>query len=336
MYLDKYIDKTGISSNYPIFSNNISVKKTIATNDLFLSQFIENKFNAIDVVVKYLAIENFYNLNNFGFKLYEKMQKYRINENWNEKFNYLINSFEKDGYNNDSYIQTDLNYSIHDGAHRLALCLFFNIPYINLEIFNTFKSRRPYDISWFEENNFSKYEIDIINNKLNELLIKCQIPYISFIWPPAENIRNNIISSIEETFNPNINIVENHHLKINSNLFDVFLYEIYKIDDIKLENFKKKLNFIKNSMNSDNILNNNIFNFSLLKFNILNPDFRLKPISGLPQSKETMNIKKYIRNKFKNKITDYQYDIIIHITDNQIQNNLTNNIINKYFNLEDK
>ena len=50
------------------------------------------------------------------------------------------------------------------------------------------------------------------------------------------------------------------------------------------------------------------------------PDFKMKGLTGLPQSKKTMRIKKQIRSNNSNLITDYYYDIIMHMTDNTIQN----------------
>ena len=68
MFLDKYIEKVGTSTEFPIFNNKISTNVVITTNDLFLSQYKDDYFNAVDIVVKYLAIENYYGLNNYGFK----------------------------------------------------------------------------------------------------------------------------------------------------------------------------------------------------------------------------------------------------------------------------
>lgn len=66
----------------------------------------------------------------------------------------------------------------------------------------------------------------------------------------------------------------------------------------------------------------------VMELKIDNPDFRLKPLSGLPQSRSTMRLKKKIRDSFKEKITDYYYDIIMHLTDNQLQNDAVKKIIN--------
>ena len=167
MYLDKYIEDHGKQTDYPIFDDGIYKDIIFPTNDLFLAQFKGMNFNAVDIVVKYLAIENYYGLNDFGFNLYKKMQMLRTGKNWNDRFISLIKSVEK-SYDDDSKIETDLNYSIHDGAHRTALALFHNKKNVPVRLFNTSIYRRSYDLSWFYENLFTKEELEIIKNKLIE------------------------------------------------------------------------------------------------------------------------------------------------------------------------
>ena len=168
MYLDKYIEEHGKQTDYPIFDDVIYKDIDFPTNDLFLAQFKGMNFNAVDIVVKYLAIENYYGLNDFGFDLYKKMQMLRTGKDWNDRFISLIKSVEN-SYDNESKIETDLNYSIHDGAHRTALALFHNKKNVPVRLFNTSIYRRSYDLSWFYENLFTKEELEIIKNKLIEL-----------------------------------------------------------------------------------------------------------------------------------------------------------------------
>ena len=55
----------------------------------------------------------------------------------------------------------------------------------------------------------------------------------------------------------------------------------------------------------------------------------MKGLTGLPQSKKTMRIKKQIRKDNSELITDYYYDIIMHMTDNTIQNRDLEKILKK-------
>jgi hypothetical protein len=60
---------------------NISYKHIKCdVRELFFQQQRGNKFNRYDIVVRYLAIENYYKINDFGFNLYNKMQINRVGE----------------------------------------------------------------------------------------------------------------------------------------------------------------------------------------------------------------------------------------------------------------
>lgn len=318
MYLDKYIMGNGCSTNYPIFEDKISVMVNIPTNDLFLAQYYNNDFNAVDVVVKYLAIENYFGLNQVGFSIYEQMQQKRINENWNERFKLLINSVEKRGYLENFPIQTDVNYSIHDGAHRLALALFLGIKNVNVEIFNVEKVRRSYTLAWFKEYKFTQQQLEIIKTKLQELLEKCRKPYYCIFWPPARNIFDSLGSAVEKVEN-GIQIIDSKTLSLPCSSFKNFIYDVYATDDIRIEKLNLKYQYLMNSLALDHFKKQEL-PLQVLKIKINNPDFRMKTFTGLPQSKTTMRIKKKIRNDFSEQITEYYYDIIMHMTDNTIQN----------------
>ncbi len=327
MFLDKFIEEVGKSTEFPIFNNKISTNVVIPTNDLFLSQYKDEYFNAVDIVVKYLAIENYYGLNNYGFKLYEKMQSKRINENWNERFVKLIQSFEKDGLKNMFPIETDINYSIHDGAHRLALALFFRITDICVKVYNIDKPRRPYDIDWFRENGFTQEDIIIIEDKLKELLNLTRNPYYCVLWPPTRNIFEKIEKEIE-LVEDGIELIGKKYLELKRNDFKKFMYDVYSTDDILPEKLDLKFKYLMQSLDKDKYDNEKL---PLMVMNVLleNPDFKLKSFTGLPQSKKTMRIKSNIRNQNNNYVTDYHYDIIMHMTDNSIQNNDVEKILKK-------
>lgn len=327
MFLDKYIEKVGTSTEFPIFNNKISTNVVITTNDLFLSQYKDDYFNAVDIVVKYLAIENYYGLNNYGFKLYEKMQNNRINDNWNERFVELIKNFEKNGMKNIFPIETDINYSIHDGAHRLALAMFFRINDVFVKVYNIDNTRRTYDLNWFKKNKFTDEEIIIIENKLKELLKLTRTPYYCVLWPPTRNIFQKIEKEIELVEN-GIELIDSEYLELNKNDFKQFMYDVYSTDDILPEKLDLKYKYLIQSLNKDNY-NKEKLPLMMLKVILDNPDFKLKSFTGLPQSKKTMRIKSNIRNTNNNCITDYHYDIIMHMTDNSIQNNDVERILKK-------
>lgn len=327
MDLSKYIKDVGMATDYPKFSGQESTVVNMKATDLFLAQNINGEFNAFDVVVKYLAIENFYGHNNYGFKLYRKMQLKRVNHVWERRFRELIQSMKKE-IDMSSYLELDLNYSIHDGAHRLALALYHNYQYVPIRIYNVQVYRRYYGIQWFKENAFSESEIGLIMKKYKELLAMCRRPYFCIIWPPARDYYQDIEREISN-FEEGVHVIKSYPITLNKEKFKTFIYKAYETDDILRYKLDLKFEHIMQSLKSDNY-SSNYYTFYVIELQIDNPDFRLKPITALPQSKTTMRLKQRIRDSFKEKITDYYYDIIMHLTDNQIQNDAIEDIISKF------
>lgn len=324
MWLEKYIKEVGSATDYPKFNGKDCIYVNLKATDLFLAQYHDCEFNAIDIVVKFLAIENYYKKNDFGFELYRKMQMKRVGEDWTERFVKLIQSFEN-GIDMESWVKTDLHYSIHDGAHRLALALFHGYEDIPVRVFNVEVQRRYYGINWFRENDFSEKEISLIMSKLNELLHKCRKPYFCILWSPARLQFANIANCVED-IEEGIHIVDQFGMKFTRETLKKFIYDVYETDDIMKYKLDLKYQHMMMSMEADNY-NENLYGIHVIKLQIDAPDFRLKPLSGLPQSRTTMRIKKKIREMFKEKVTDYYYDIIMHLTDNQLQNNAVEEII---------
>lgn len=56
-----------------------------SVSDLFFKHIHYGELLRCDMVVRYLAIENYYNKNDDGFALYEKMQEFRIRGGMAEK-----------------------------------------------------------------------------------------------------------------------------------------------------------------------------------------------------------------------------------------------------------
>ena len=327
MFLDKYIEENGKTTDYDIFKDNISIDVVVPTNDLFLAQFADGDFNAMDVVVKLLAIENYYGLNNFGFDLYNKMQMKRIGENWEDRFKKLIKSVEDNGLVDISSIDTDINYSIHDGAHRLALAIFHNVDAIKIKLFNTSVLRRKYGIDWFIDNGFTDEEISIIISKFKEIVNKINEPYYTIFWPPARNIFDKLEKEIE-TVEDGIEIIDKEVIALPREKFKNFMYDVYSTDDIAKFKLDLKYQHLNESLDKDKYSEEKL-PFVAMKVKLENPDFRMKGLTGLPQSKKTMRIKKQIRNNNEQYVTDYYYDIIMHMTDNTYQNDDVEKIITK-------
>lgn len=290
----------------------------ISTSDLFYLQNFTPHYNDIfDTVVRYLAIENYYKKNNFGFDLYNKMQLKRVNQNWELRFRDLIQSFEK-GYNKKHPILLRNNYNISDGSHRLALALYHNIQYVYVEIDKQKKGKRSFSLDWFYEKNFTIDEIKIIKNKYQTLLNKIQYDFIAILWPPAEIFFGDIMKDISSLEGISIRKYSDYKLIDNYNL----IRAIYKTDDISSENIEKKIKYMTNSSIGTNQL------IRILYLDIEDPQHKIKTKTKQPQSLATMKIKKIIRSRYMDKINNYFYNVIIHISDNFYQSEVSSYLIN--------
>lgn len=329
MRLENYVKEVGIATDFPKFNGKECICTNLTATDLFLAQYYNGYFNAVDIVVKYMAIENYYGKNDYGFALYRKMQSKRVNEDWSERYRMLIKSFEN-GIDITSYLEVDLNYSIHDGAHRLALALYHNIDEVPTKIFNVEACRRAYGMDWFEKNDFTEDEVHLIRTKLHDLLEMARKPYFCILWTPARQQFNAIESAIGNV-EMGVQIEEEISLALKHDELEKFIYDVYETDDIMKYKLDLKFEHIMSSLSADHYADEN-YELRIIKLKIDNPDFRLKPLSGLPQSRTTMRLKKKIREMFSEKITEYYYDIIMHLTDNQIQNDAVSEIIRNVMN----
>lgn len=193
------------------------------------------------------------------------------------------------------------------------------------------KTRWYYSINWFKQNGFSKTELAIIIDKLNEMLEKCRKSYFCILWSPARNEFKNIANCVE-TIEGGVHIKGQFEMQFTKEALKDFIYDIYETDDILKYKLDLKYEHMMHSLEVDNYTEQ-LYTIYVIEIQIDNPDFRLKPLSGLPQSRTTMRIKRNIRNMFKDRITDYYYDIIMHLTDNQLQNAAVKEIIRKANNI---
>ncbi|MBM08546.1 MAG: hypothetical protein CMF69_03080 [Magnetovibrio sp.] len=142
--------------------------------------------------------------------------------------------------------------------------------------------------------------------------------FSGFIWGPAKKFTNEILEHINKKF-PVLHYYI-YDFK-NKEDFEKSVLNIYTTDDIdpnKVKNVK-----IKNMLNHS-------FSYTYFKFYIEKPNFRKKKATGNDLSRVVEAIKKEIREKYKSKISNYIYDIIIHISDNFEQTKDIDIIMKKY------
>lgn len=318
----------------------------------------ENQFcqyMVYDYAVRYLAIENYYGKNQIGFKLYRKMhmragnygdvnqrneylEKKRkknkkifmrfagIEQHSEEQFKKLIQSIEKRGFDSKSVVMADRNLLSTDGAHRNTLAVYFGEDYLNVEIKKKLGQRR-YSLDWFWKNGFEREEIQLIEQKMKDIIQKCHEKtgyFYCILYPPAETYFDDITEDLSCVSPENISVIEYHDYEWQVEEFKGFMKGIYYFDSIIPENFERKMYYI---LRSSEIRGNKV-KFRIVTIDIKDPMYRLKSINGMPESVATVRMKDMIRNRYKVKekkftehyVGDYAHDVIIHSSDNYISN----------------
>ena len=308
--------------------HNIIVDFVSTVNKVFIFDFLKmqlNRYyeeNRLDIAVKYLAVENYYGKNDFGWTLYKEMQKKRLNLDDMEaeivlnKFKELIKSFEENGFLENSYIFCDEKLRIMDGAHRVALCLYFNIPFVQVRIVP-----KEFDCNfgkeWFWETGFELDEIKRICRQYEDFFKEDRDCITAILWPPVYDFFEEITNELSEL----VEIKEIVDMEYRSfSQFQEIVRAVYSVDTIASWKIETKLEYMKNYE----------LKLRIIKYKLRKPLYRINGTTYLPLSFEGERIKRIIRTRFKKKINPYFYDIVIHIADNYYQSG----IIDKVFTLD--
>ena len=154
------------------------IKVSVDTFWFFNHCMKNNYFNA-HIMIRMLAIDCYYNKNNFGWDWYNTMQKKRVNDNplippemanHEKEFKQLIKSFEENGFIESNPIVINKDFLFIDGAHRLALALYFGIKRITVTVDKNyyFLDSRDFSFKWFEEQGMG-YVKEKAMKKYNEI-----------------------------------------------------------------------------------------------------------------------------------------------------------------------
>ena len=292
----------------------------ISVDDMLLKQSDYGEMLRCDMIVRLLAIEDYYGLNDYGFDLYKKMQDARIGEGYAQRavldFEELIKSYDENGYNKESGIIIDSEFNLIDGSHRMALALFHHIPYITA---NLVKSKHPveYSIDWFFMNGFDSDEINHIVEKYKFVLEQVNKRFSCIIWAPAQKVVEDIISDLK--IYGNVDGIT--RISLAQGEYDNIVRAVYSIDDIEKWKIEKKIEYMQGYEPAITCVD--------ISFN--DPDFRQKASTGLLISSKAERVKRAIREKYKNCIDNYFFDIILHIGDNIYQSNFMRNIFDYDF-----
>lgn len=167
--------------------------------EIVLREHSSAGFNRYDIIVRLLAIENYYGANEYGFILYEKQQRARSSydcEHASERFRDLILSYDKNGYDITSEIQLDKTCSLFDGSHRVAMALWRHQYKIACQVLPK-KYDVFYGIDWYIANGFTQKEIGYIQNRYEKMLRdEFHRLTITTLWLPDTELCPNIQQKI--------------------------------------------------------------------------------------------------------------------------------------------
>lgn len=312
-----------IAYKYSFMEDDISdaFSKTINinTNELMLCQYKKGLFNRYDIVVRLLAIEEYYGKNNYGFSLYEKMQSKRAEDVAygsisRKRFITLIESYEKIGYKKDSELIIDESLHLVDGSHRLALAIYFGVVRLTVRIVKR-EDQVFYGKEWFEKF-FSQEECKTIEKKLS-IIEPCWSGTIKgILWPSVAEYFDEIIGVIEEQYSVS-NIMD---IVYDEEEFEQIVNKIYRMDSIAEWKINTKLKY----MNPFSPYRIRVFDIQMD-----NPEFRMKKTVGGILSDKGVSLKEKIRGMYKGKVSGYFSDIIFHTADNFYQSECIEKLFGK-------
>lgn len=307
-----------------IREHNIIVDYICKTAEVYIDDFLSMQmeqwgdFNRADIAVKYFAIESYMREESEGIELYKKMQQERLKltdlqaeEEW-DRFKRLIDSVRENGYEKDSYIVCDEAMKIMDGAHRAALCLYFNILMLPVKI-TPQKYENDYRIQWFWNHKFLTSEIQNIEQKIERIMKPGRKEFVAFLWPPAMKFCQEIKAEISEF----AKIKKAETKRLTDDKLPDFIRAVYSVDDIEDWKVEKKIEHMRGCGNT----------VEVLYLSIEKPRYRLKGATSLPLSVKAEELKKIIRGRFQDRVEDYFYDNIIHISDNYYQSKVIDKIL---------
>ena len=289
-----------------------SVSPTIVkvnTNELLLCQYKEGIFNKYDIIVRLLAIEEYYGKNDYGFSMYEKMQSGRGQEvsygkTSLQEFIELIEACEKNGYKEESELIIDEELYLVDGSQRVALAVYFGITRLTVRI-DKREGKDSCGKEWLV-GVFSQEECKAIEKRLLLIEGRWTGKIKGILWSSVAEYFDEIIDAIGEQYSvSNIN-----DFVFEWDEFEQIVKEIYRMDSIAEWKINTKLKYMRPF---------SPYCIRLFDIDLGNPNFRMSKAAKGILSDRGAKLKEKIREMYKSRISGYFSDIIFHTADNFYQ-----------------
>lgn len=136
---------------YPFLYEIMLGKSAVCT--VKLEKIWKANMDNIMLPVRYLAIEQYYGENGYGYEIYRKSSNLlnsssKVVAKRLENFIELIKNWEKNGYNRSKKVTILENGLIVDGSHRISLALYHNLEEIECNVY-------PETVSYNEIHNLA-------------------------------------------------------------------------------------------------------------------------------------------------------------------------------------
>ena len=138
-------------------------------------------------------------------------------------FNKMIDDIKKNGFDkNKSLIPISKENVIFDGAHRTAICAYYNKKVNTIVLPN---ESRKYDLNYFEKKCLDEKYLDYLCLEYSK--IKDNI-YVICLWPRGKNKEN---SEVENIIRDNFNVIYKKDIKFTYDGLRNFMIQVYKNDN---------------------------------------------------------------------------------------------------------
>lgn len=300
-------------------SNNAQLKMDVG---LLLAYQYDTEFARKDFIIRYKALQDkFFNNDEHGFALYEKLMSERYKDKpfknkIEDSLDGLYANMKANGFDDNYPIPVNSEFKLLDGfSHRLASAIANGIQDVPVSVLPTRKNVL-FTADLLQQYHFSEAELTSIKNTETKLFLDLGVYFPVIIWPTAAQFADDIEKDLgyETKFR--------FDLDLSKDNFESFVRAVYEIDHIADWKVDRKLEAMTMTQNK----------VSVIFIDFRSPDYRKKKHNCALISKKGEVLKQYIRSKYKSKIENYIYDIIMHTGDNYIHNKKIVEITKSYIN----
>ena len=293
----------------------------MSVRDLFALQYFDDKFIGYPIVARFMFLEEFYGVDTGGYRLYYNLlYAIRNSKDYAEtrfkKFQKLIKSFESEGYDKNSYIELFQNSVLFTGRHRIALALYNNLSTIPVEFVSKRMFIANFSIDWFFLKGFSLEEIQLLQDKSDELKEKFAVVFIGFLWAPALSYAENIFDVLR-FFGK---IIDTNDYRFSSlDQYHKFVSEIYSRKNLSDDKLKEIFQCFSD------------YEPRFISFKFKAPSqYFMNPKNYSPMSQTIDRVEFIIRDRYKKILCDTPDNAIILISENDLFSQHYENTLEKF------